>query len=61
MVLGNDTNAQPSWFVNESIGNLNLTSAATGALARGVFLPELPTDYNGKQRPSRAPTDLGAT
>jgi hypothetical protein len=59
-VTGNVTNAQSSWFVNESIGNLNLTSAATGAIGQGVYLSAVPTDYNGLARPSTGPTDVGA-
>lgn len=56
----NVTNAQASWFVNESIGDLDLTAAATGAIGHGVYLPEVPTDYNGKPRPSSGPTNVGA-
>jgi hypothetical protein len=59
-VTGNVTNAQSSWFVNESIGNLNLTSAATAAIGHGVYLSEVPTDYGGQTRPSVGPTDVGA-
>jgi methionine-rich copper-binding protein CopC len=59
-VTGNVTNAQPSWFVNESIGDLNLTSAATGAIGQGVYLPEVSTDYNGNPRHSNGPTSVGA-
>jgi hypothetical protein len=59
-VTGNVGNPQPSWFVNESIGNLNLTSAATGAIGHGVYLAEVPTDYNGQPRSSSGPTDVGA-
>jgi hypothetical protein len=59
-VTGNVTNAQLSWFVNESIGDLHLTGAATGAIGHGVFLAEVPTDYSGRSRPSGSPTDVGA-
>ncbi|HEY7313483.1 MAG TPA: Ig-like domain-containing protein, partial [Gemmataceae bacterium] len=60
-VTGNVTNgAQSSWFVNESVGNLHLTSAATGAIGKGKFLPEVSTDYDGQARPSSGPTDVGA-
>jgi len=59
-VTGNVTDAQASWFVNESIGDLNLTSAATGAIGQAVYLAEVSTDYNGKPRPANGPTDVGA-
>jgi hypothetical protein len=59
-VTGNVTSAQSSWFVNESIGNLNLTTAATAAIGHGVYLPEVATDYSGQARPSGSSTDVGA-
>jgi hypothetical protein len=46
--------------VDESIGNLNLTPAGIAALKDGVFLTEVPLDYNGQPRPSNGPTDIGA-
>jgi PKD repeat protein len=60
-VTGNVTRgAQSSWFVNESIGDLHLTAAASGAIGQGVYLPEVSTDYDGQARPSSGPTDVGA-
>ena len=59
-VTGNVTAVQSSWFVDESIGNLNLTPAGIAALKHGVFLAEVPMDYNGQPRPSDGPTDIGA-
>ncbi len=60
-VTGNVTSGvQSSWFVNESAGNLHLTSAATGAIGKGTYLPEVSTDYDGQARPSNGPTDVGA-
>jgi PKD repeat protein len=60
-VTGNVTSgAQPAWFVNEGVGNLHLTAAATGAIGKGVYLPEVGTDYDGQARPSGGPTDVGA-
>jgi hypothetical protein len=59
-VTGNLTNAQTSWFVDESIGNLNLTPAAATALDQGAYLPEVPIDYSGQARSSTGPTDVGA-
>lgn len=52
-VTGNVTSgALPSWFVNKSVGNLHLTSSATGAIGKGQFLSEVSTDYDGQTRPS---------
>jgi membrane-bound lytic murein transglycosylase B len=45
-VTGNVTNATSSWFVNEGIGDLHLTAAATGAIGKGQYLPEVSTDYD---------------
>jgi hypothetical protein len=60
-VTGNVTSGvQSSWFVNESVGNLHLTAAATGAIGKGKYLPEVSTDYDGQARPSTGPTDVGA-
>src|SRR5262249_59120221 len=53
-------NPQPSWFVNESIGDLHLTSSATPAIGKGVYRSEVSTDYDGQARPSTGPTDVGA-
>src|SRR5262249_33672507 len=36
------------------------TAAAVGAIGKGVFLPEVGTDYDGAVRPSTGPTDVGA-
>jgi PKD repeat protein len=59
-VTGNVTNAQASWFVNESIGNLSLTAQATPAIGHGVYLSEVSTDYFGNPRPSTSAPDVGA-
>jgi PKD repeat protein len=59
-VTGNVNNPKSSWFVNESIGDLHLTSAATAAIGHGVYLSEAATDYDGQTRPSTGPTDVGA-
>src|SRR5262249_47982629 len=59
-VTGNVTTAQTSWFVNPSIGDLHLKSTATGAIGKGVFLSEVPKDYDGQARPSTSATDIGA-
>src|SRR5207302_4484401 len=42
-VTGNVTSgAQSSWFVKESIGDLHLTSSASGVIGKGSFLAEVP-------------------
>jgi hypothetical protein len=58
-VAGNVQGAQPSWFVNEGIGDLHLTAAA-GAIGQASYLPEVSTDYDGDPRPPDGPTDVGA-
>ena len=45
-------------FVDPASGNLALSPAATGAIAEGVSLPEVPDDIRG--RPRRGRPDLGA-
>ncbi len=60
-VTGNVTSgAQSSWFANEAIGDLHLTTKASGALGKGTFLAEVSTDYDGQSRPSSGTTDVGA-
>jgi chitodextrinase len=59
VLAGNVTNAQPSWFVGPTTGDLHLTAAATGAIGQAQFLPEVSTDYDGQPR-SAAATDVGA-
>jgi len=59
-VTGNVTGAQTSWFVNAAIGDLHLKSTATAAIGKGVFLAEVPNDYDGQARPSTTATDVGA-
>jgi hypothetical protein len=58
-VAGKVSNAQPSWFVNEAVGDLHLTAAA-GAIGQASYLPEVSTDYDGDPRPPDGPTDVGA-
>src|SRR5262249_30724284 len=58
-VTGNITNAQASWFVNPSIGDLHLTPAATAAIGHAQTLPEVSLDYDGQTR-TGSTTDVGA-
>jgi len=46
------------YFVNPASGNLALTSAASGAIDKGVSLPEVTGDIRGRPRSGRP--DLGA-
>jgi hypothetical protein len=59
-VTNNLTNAQASWFVNESVGNLHLVPTATAAIDHGLALASVTTDYDGQTRPSGAAPDIGA-
>src|SRR5262249_37324790 len=58
-VTGNITNAQKSWFVNATTGDLHLTSSATAAIGKALFLTAASTDYDRPPRSSGA-TDVGA-
>jgi hypothetical protein len=49
-LTGNVITANASWFVNENVGNLNLTAQTGGALGHGTLVPEVPTDYSDKRR-----------
>jgi hypothetical protein len=46
------------YFVDPASGNLSLTSAAVGAIDRGVSLPDLTEDI--RRRPRRGAIDIGA-
>ncbi len=59
-VTGNIINAQASWFVNASVGNLHLTSAATEAIGHGGTVSQVTTDYDGQTRPIGSAPDVGA-
>jgi hypothetical protein len=58
-LTGNVTDAQSSWFVDATNGDLHLTASATGAIGQARFLPEVSTDYDGEARSSEV-TDVGA-
>jgi PKD repeat protein len=60
-VTGNVTSgAQTSWFVNEAVGDLHLTSKASGAIGKGTYLSAVPYDYDGQPRPSSGAPSVGA-
>jgi hypothetical protein len=60
VMSNNYTAATPSMFVNAAAGDLHLRSNATAAIDQGVYLPEVPTDWDGDRRPIGAAVDLGA-
>lgn len=57
-VANNVTNAQTSWFVNASTGDLRLVSTASGAIDQGQTHSDVTDDYDGSVRGSNP--DLGA-
>jgi hypothetical protein len=59
-LANNVTNAQPAWFVNSSIGDLHLSSAATLAIDRAQVDPDVTLDYDGDSRPIGPLPDIGA-
>jgi len=59
-VAGNVTNAQASWFVNASGGDLHLVGTATNAIDRAAAHASVTDDYDGAARPRGAAPDLGA-
>jgi len=60
VISNNYTAATASMFVNAAAADLHLTSGATAAIDQGVYLPEVPTDWDGDSRPIGAAVDLGA-
>lgn len=57
---GNVTTAQPSWFVNESIGDLHLVGTAAGAIDQVTKLADAPEDFDATSRPAASgQTDVG--
>jgi hypothetical protein len=59
-VIGNVTNAQPSWFVNAAAADLHLLPAATAAIDQAAPLAAVPDDYDGAARPIGPAPDIGA-
>lgn len=55
----NITNAQASWFVNLSTGDLHLASNVVGVVNAGITLP-VTEDYDGQARPNSTSFDIGA-
>ena len=57
---GNITDAQSSWFVNPSDGDLHLVSTATAAIDQAATLPDVSDDFDGDTRPIGSAPDVGA-
>ena len=58
-VSNNVTNASTGWFVNPGMGDLHLTSLATGAVDQAIAHPDVLNDYDGQSRSPGLP-DIGA-
>jgi hypothetical protein len=59
-LVGNVTNALPSWFVDAAAGDLHLLASATAAIDQASSLPEVPDDYDDQFRPNGEAPDIGA-
>jgi len=59
-LVGNITNALPSWFVNAASGDLHLLAAATAAIDQAATLTDVADDYDGQDRPNGQTPDIGA-
>jgi hypothetical protein len=57
---GNLTNAQASWFVNATSGDLHLASAASAAIDQVTAPIGVTDDYDGDRRPIGPASDVGA-
>ncbi len=57
---GDITNAQASWFIDPTNGDLHLTAGATAAIDQVAPLAEVPTDIDGDARPNGNNSDVGA-
>jgi hypothetical protein len=57
---GNLTNAQASWFVNATSGDLHLASTATPAIDQVTAPTGVTDDYDGDSRPLGSASDVGA-
>lgn len=60
MERNNIENAQTSWFLCPSCGNLHLKSAISSVVDRGQEISGLTDDYDGQERPRGASIDIGA-
>ena len=59
-MINNVTNAQNSWFVNVSGGDLHLAASATSAIDQASWLTQVTTDYDGDPRSLGGAPDIGA-
>jgi len=59
-LVGNLTNAQPSWFVDFSSGDLHLAPTASPCIDQAAPLADVPDDYDTDGRPVGAAPDIGA-
>ncbi|MBI5029355.1 MAG: hypothetical protein HZB51_02420 [Chloroflexi bacterium] len=57
---GNLTNAQASWLIDPSIGDLHLRSTATNAIDHAAVVTGVSDDYDGNLRPNGSASDVGA-
>jgi len=60
ILTGNLTDAQNTWFVNATAGDLHLSPAATAAIDQASPLPEVTSDFDGDSRPIGFAPDVGA-
>jgi hypothetical protein len=59
-VQNNVTNAQASWFVNATAGDLHLASGIASVVDLGQALADVTDDYDGDARPLGPAYDVGA-
>jgi hypothetical protein len=59
-LFNNRIDAPADWFVDASRGDLHLTAKAISALDQGSGRRDLTTDFDGDDRSSQGPPDIGA-